>query len=219
MDKILAGKIFDALDKAYPKATTALEHDDPWQLLVATILSAQCTDKRVNMVTPCLFAKYRRVSDFAKARQGDLEQVIRSTGFYRNKARNIIGAAKIIEASFHGKVPETMEELVTLPGVARKTANIVLFHSFGKNEGIAVDTHVTRVSGRLGFTGQTDPVMIEKDLMGLFDRRKWGPLTNIIISHGRNICGARDPKCSSCPVKKLCPSAGKFRPEVKKKSG
>jgi len=217
MDKRTANKIHAILEREYPKATTALRHANAWQLLVATILSAQCTDERVNKVTPGLFKKYKSIKDFASSDQKGLERDIRSTGFYRNKARNIIGAAKMVLGPFGGKVPRTMDELVLLPGVARKTANIVLFHAFGKNEGIAVDTHVKRLSERLGFSRNADPVKIEKDLMSLFDRPEWGKFTNILILHGRNTCGARKPACPNCVVKALCPSAGKFFPEFRKK--
>lgn len=205
-----ANKIYSILEAEYPEATTALAHKDPLELLVATILSAQCTDARVNIVTKDLFKKYRDVKDFARARQEVLEQEIKSTGFYKNKAKNIIGASREIEKTFKGEVPCTMDELVMLPGVARKTANIVLFHAFGKNEGIAVDTHVRRVSARLGLTKNDDPGRIEKDLMKLFDRKKWGHLTNILISHGRKTCSARKPLCAECPVGKLCPSRKEF---------
>ncbi|NQT32805.1 MAG: endonuclease III [Candidatus Omnitrophica bacterium] len=209
MDKTKADKIYKILEAEYPGAVTVLVHKSTMQLLVATILSAQCTDERVNKVTKDLFKKYRSVKDFAQSEQEAFEKEIHSTGFYRNKAKNIIAAAKIIDGSFKGKVPDTMEELVTLPGVARKTANIVLFHSYGKNEGIAVDTHVKRLSGRLGLTLNKDPVKIEEDLMKLFDRKRWGYLSNILISHGRKICNARKPLCPGCPVRELCPSAGK----------
>jgi endonuclease-3 len=210
MDKKTANKIYDILEKKYPGATTALKHRNALEILVATILSAQCTDERVNMITKTLFKKYRKAGDYAKASIPVLEKEIRSTGFYKSKARNTINSAKMIVDKFNGKVPETMEELVTLPGVARKTANIVLFHAYRKNEGIAVDTHVRRLSGRLGLTRNVDPVKIEQDLMALFDRVKWGKLSDILILHGREICDARKPLCSDCPVKKLCPSAKEF---------
>lgn len=210
MDKREAGKIYKILEKEYPEATTALTHKDVLQLLVATILSAQCTDARVNMVTRDLFKKYKKAEDYAKASPEEFEKEIRSTGFYKNKAKNIIATGKMISGEFKGEVPETMEELTRLPGVARKTSNIVLFHAFGKNEGIAVDTHVRRVSGRLGLTKNTDPVKIEPDLMALFDRKRWGYLTNILIYHGRKVCNARKPLCPECPVKEMCPSAKSF---------
>ena len=196
------------LHTRYPGAQTALKHKNALELLVATILSAQCTDERVNIVTKELFKKYRTVEDYAGASIPVFENEIRSTGFYRNKARNIIVMAGMIRDEFGGKVPEAMNELVRLPGVARKTANIVLFHAFGRNEGIAVDTHVKRVSAKLGLTNSVDPVRIEQDLMTLFDRSRWGVLSNLLIEHGRKVCIARRPMCSGCPLNKFCPSAG-----------
>ncbi len=210
MDKKLADRIYKTLEKEYPGFTTALKHENAMELLVATMLSAQCTDVRVNMVTESLFKRYKTPEDYAGAKTSVLEKEIKSTGFYKNKAKNIISAAGMILDRYGGEVPDTMEKLVTLPGVARKTANIVLFHVFKKNEGIAVDTHVRRLSGRLGFTKNTDPVKIEPDLMELFDRKKWGYLTNILISHGRKVCNARKPLCLECAVKNLCPSAKTF---------
>ncbi|MDY7009498.1 MAG: endonuclease III [Planctomycetota bacterium] len=198
-------RITAALRKLYPDAKTALRHSNPLQLLVATILSAQCTDARVNIVTKDLFKKYKSAGDYAKARQETFEQEIRTTGFYRNKAKNIIAAAKIIIADFDGKVPENMEDLLSLPGVARKTANIVLGNAFGKNDGIAVDTHVRRLSGRLGLSKHTDPVKIEKDLMELVPRRGWTVFSHLLIFHGRAVCGARKPDCEECAISKLCP--------------
>ena len=195
--------------------TTALKHKEPLQLLVATILSAQCTDERVNKVTKDLFKKYKKTQDYAKAKQAVFEKEIRSTGFYRNKAKNIIATAKKIGGDFGGKVPDTMEELITLPGVARKTANIVLFHAYGKNEGIAVDTHVKRVSGRLGLTDKTDPQKIEQDLIKLFEKDKWGHVSNLLIAHGRKICDARKPLCPECPAKRICPSAKEYFSDTK----
>jgi endonuclease III len=208
MDRKRAARIYSILEKEYPDVKTALRHENAFQLMVATILSAQCTDKRVNIVTEQLFSEYKNAKDLAAADLSDIEEKIRSTGFYKNKARNIVGAARKIEKEFSGIVPDSMEDLVTLPGVARKTANIVLFHAFGKNEGIAVDTHVKRLSARLGFSRNDDPVKIERDLMALFDREEWGHLTNILIAHGREVCVARKPRCGDCPVKRLCPSAG-----------
>ncbi|MFH1846437.1 MAG: endonuclease III [Candidatus Omnitrophota bacterium] len=207
MDNKTANKIYTILAKEYPKATTALKYKNVLELLIATILSAQCTDKRVNMVTALLFKKYKKAEDYAKAKTAVFEKEIRSTGFYRNKAKNIISTSKLISEKFKGKVPDNMEELLSLSGVARKTANIVLFHAYGKNEGIAVDTHVKRLSTRLGFTKNTDPVKIEQDLMKLFDEKKWGFITNVLIEHGRNICDARKPLCSECVVKNMCPSS------------
>ncbi len=204
MDKKKSNKIFSLLQKTYPNAMTALKYKNALQLLVATILSAQCTDKRVNIVTATLFYKYKTPKDYAQANIETFENEIRSTGFYRNKAKNIISANKLICSQYNEKVPDTMKELISLPGVARKTANIVLYHAYGKIEGIAVDTHVRRVSGRVGLTENTDPVKIEQDLMKLFDKNKWGKLTNIFIEHGRNLCDARKPLCSKCPVRKFC---------------
>ena len=214
MDRKTAKRIYDTLDKEYPEVTTALTHKDALQLLVATILSAQCTDARVNIVTRDLFKKYKKAADYARAKQSVFEKEIRSTGFYKNKAKNIIASAKKIVKDHGGKVPGTMEDLTGLPGVARKTANIVLFHAYGKNEGIAVDTHVKRLSGRLGLSRYTDPVKIEKDLMELFDREKWGYLSNLLIAHGRNICDARKPLCPECKLRRMCPSSNEFYPEA-----
>ncbi|MFH1837364.1 MAG: endonuclease III [Candidatus Omnitrophota bacterium] len=206
-NKKQADKIYRILEKLYPDAVTALVHKNAVQLLTATILSAQCTDERVNKVTKVLFKKYKDVKDFADADRETFEKEIHSTGFFRNKAKNIIEAAKMILKDFNGRVPEDMEDLIKLPGVARKTANIVLFHEFGKNDGIAVDTHVKRLSARLGLSKNTDPVKIEKDLMMIFDRKKWGKLSNLLISHGRAVCDARRPNCRECLLKDLCPSA------------
>ncbi|MCK4851866.1 MAG: endonuclease III [Candidatus Omnitrophica bacterium] len=208
MDKKTADRMYRILHTRYPGPQTALKHKNPVELLVATILSAQCTDERVNIVTKELFKKYRTAEDYAGASIPVFENEIRSTGFYRNKARNIIAMAGIIKDEFGGSVPDMMDELLRLPGVARKTANIILFHAFGKNEGIAVDTHVKRVSGKLGLTNNTDPVKIEQDLMRLFDRSRWGILSNLLIEHGRKVCNARRPMCPDCPLNKLCPSAG-----------
>lgn len=202
--------IIKILRKAYPQSRTALRHEDPLQILVATILSAQCTDERVNKITPGLFEKYKNVYGFSKARQSVLEQEIRSTGFYRNKAKNIIGAAKRIVKDFDGKVPDKMEELVSLPGVARKTANIVLSSGFEKTEGIAVDTHVKRLSARLGLTKEEDPDKIEEDLMRIVPKKHWLDFNYMMVDHGRRVCNARKPLCGECRLSKLCPSAGKI---------
>lgn len=207
-----AKKIFKILDKTYPRAKTALDFVNPLEILVATILSAQCTDKRVNIVTKTLFKKYKTAKDYANSNIKTFENEIRSTGFYKNKAKNIISTAKKIAADFKGKVPSTMEELTKLSGVARKTANIVLYNGFGKIEGIAVDTHVRRLSQRLGFSKIDDPVKIENDLMGLFDKRRWGEISYLLIDHGRNICIAKKPKCLQCPLQNLCPSKKIFYP-------
>ncbi len=177
---------------------------------MATILSAQCTDKRVNLVTKELFEKYKNVSDYAKADVSELEKDIRSTGFFRNKAKNIINSAKMIVDKFDSKVPDTMEELITLPGVARKTANIVLTEAYGKVEGIAVDTHVLRLSLRLGITENIKPEKVETDLMKACPSKDWGKVSNLLITHGRNVCFARNPNCMECVVKKICPSVYKF---------
>lgn len=193
------GEIVAILRENYPESRTALRHEDPFQLLVATILSAQCTDARVNMVTPSLFGKYPTAAHFARAKQAILEKEIRSTGFFRNKARNIIGAAKHIVAEHGGNVPDTMEELVALPGVARKTANIVLSSAYGKAEGIAVDTHVRRLSRRLGLSAEEDPVKIERDLMAIVPKGDWLDFNHLLVNHGRAICRAKKPRCPDCP--------------------
>lgn len=201
-------EIVRLLKKKYPRPRTALLYKNPWQLLVATILSAQCTDKRVNIVTPGLFKAFPTVGKMASGDQKVLEGIIRSTGFYRNKARNILGAAKKISGVWKGKVPDKMEELLTLSGVARKTANVVLNNAFGKNVGIAVDTHVMRVSQRLGLTQGQEPVKIEKDLMGILAQKEWGDFSLRLIAHGRETCLARRPRCGACGLAHLCPSKG-----------
>ncbi|MCX5702331.1 MAG: endonuclease III [Candidatus Omnitrophica bacterium] len=201
------------LKKEYPKAKVALSFTNPLEILVSTILSAQCTDERVNLVTKTLFKKYRTVENYAKANIKTFEQEIRSTGFYRNKAKNIIASAKKILKDFNGKVPDSMDKLIQLPGVARKTANIVLFNGFGKIEGIAVDTHVRRVSQRLGLSKNSDPQKIEQDLMRLLDRKEWGHFSYYLIEHGRKICVAKKPKCLECILQELCPSRKFFYPE------
>jgi endonuclease-3 len=197
-------EILRRLDEMYPHPKVPLVHKDAWQLLVATILSAQCTDKRVNMVTPKLFEKYPTIQDFASARQEELEQDIKSTGFYRNKAKAIIGAAKVILSEFGGKVPDTMEGLLRLPGVARKTANVVLGAAFHKAEGIVVDTHVQRVARRLDLTKETNPVKIERDLMKIIPKEKWIDFPLQLIYHGRAVCYARRPACARCKLETLC---------------
>jgi endonuclease-3 len=201
-------EIIRILEKEYKTPKIALEFSNPLEILVATILSAQCTDDRVNIVTKKLFKKYRKVSDYASAKPRVFEQDIKSTGFYRNKANNIISAAKTIQEKFSGKVPDSMENLITLPGVGRKTANIVLAHGFGKIEGIAVDTHVGRLSQRIGLSKNSDPNKIEQDLMALIPRRHWYKINYILIMHGRAICNARKPKCRKCAIEKLCPKIG-----------
>jgi len=207
MKRKRALEILRRLSKKFPDAKIALKYSNPIQLTVAVILSAQCTDKKVNEVTAVLFKKYKTAKDFAKANLAVFEREIRPTGFYRAKARNIIAAAKLLESKFGGKLPKTMEEMTTLPGVARKSANIILGNAHGVVEGIAVDTHVMRISQRLGLTKFSDPVKIERDLMELFPRARWFDLTYKIIEHGRNICDAKKPKCSICPLNDICPSA------------
>jgi endonuclease-3 len=200
------------LDKEYPKARIALRFVDPLQLLVSTILSAQCTDARVNIVTEKLFHKYKKAADYAKADVREFEQDIHSTGFYHNKAKNIIAAAQMIVRDFAGRVPDTMEELIRLPGVARKTANVVLYNAFGKSEGIAVDTHVRRLSQRLGLSGNDDPEKIEQDLMKQVDKKLWGHISHLLIEHGRQVCDAKKPVCPECVLAGLCPAKKTFFP-------
>ncbi|MFC1656188.1 endonuclease III [Patescibacteria group bacterium] len=202
-----ANVIFKRLGKIYPKAKCALIHSSVWELLVATVLSAQCTDKRVNIVTPPLFKGFPTVKAFAECDLADLERAIHSTGFYRNKAKNIKGAAQKVLSDFGGKVPDTMEELVTLPGIARKSANVLLYAWFGKNEGVVVDTHVKRISNRLGLTSEKIPEKIEKDLMKLYPRKDWGQFAYYIVDHGRALCKAPTPKCAECDLQDICPAA------------
>lgn len=197
--------VYSALEKVYPDARCALDHRNAWELLVATILSAQCTDKRVNMVTPELFKKYPSAEAMSNADLSDLMTIIKSTGFYRNKAKNILASAKSIVENFQGQVPQTMEALLTLPGVARKTANVVLWNAFGKNEGIVVDTHVGRISKRLGLTDEETPLKIEQDLIKLTPRKNWGQLSHLFISLGRDVCKAPTPLCGRCQIRSLCP--------------
>ena len=188
----------------YPAATCALHHDNPWQLLVATILSAQCTDKRVNEVTPGLFRKYPTPADFAALQPEVLAQDIRSTGFFNNKAKSIVGAARKIISEFGGQVPRTIEEMLTIPGAARKTANVVLGTAYGIASGVVVDTHVQRIAARLDLTKHTDPKKIEQDLMKIVPKEKWIIFSHQIILHGRALCVARNPKCASCHLNALC---------------
>jgi len=204
--------ILDRLGQLYPDATCSLSYETPVQLLVATILSAQCTDERVNQVTPALFARFPDAPAFANADREELEQRVRSTGFYRNKAKNIQGACQKIVNDFNGEVPHTMPELLTLPGVARKTANVVLAHAFGINAGVTVDTHVKRLTLKLGLTKQTDPVKVERDLMPLVPQPEWENLSIRLIYHGRNVCKARNPACDRCALEDLCPSFRGDRP-------
>lgn len=203
-------KIIELLQEEYPNVKTSLHYSSPLEILVATILSAQCTDKRVNIVTQSLFKKYKTAEDYAKVDLSELEQDIRSTGFYRNKAKNIRNAGKMLVEKFDSKVPQTMEEILELPGVARKTANIVLSNAYGVIVGIAVDTHVRRLSKRLGLTENTNPDKIEKDIMQIVPKSHWKNITNLLISHGRAVCNARKPKCDICILNKICPSAFKI---------
>jgi endonuclease-3 len=195
------------LKSAYPEARTALDWKNPLELLVATILSAQTTDVRVNAVTPALFAKYPTAADYAAADPTELEEDIRSTGFFRNKAKSLRGMAHALVDEYGGEVPRTMEDLVALPGVGRKTANVVLGNAFGIDEGVVVDTHVRRLSNRLGFTVHSDPEKIEMDLMQTVPRRDWTVFSHLLILHGRSVCKARKPACGDCVVNDLCPSA------------
>lgn len=188
----------------YPNVSCALHHENPWQLLVATILSAQCTDKRVNEVTPGLFRKYPTIEDFANASQAEMAADIRSTGFFNNKAKSVIGAARKILSDYHGEVPRNMEELLTVPGAARKTANVVLGTSFGIASGVVVDTHVQRISARLDLTKETAPVKIEQDLMKVIPQDRWILFSHQLIHHGRALCTARNPKCAECKLSPVC---------------
>jgi len=201
--------ILKKLDQAYPAVTCALHHDNAFQLLISTILSAQCTDERVNQVTATLFPKYPDPKAFAYANPSELEQDIRPTGFFRNKTKSIMGASKKIFEEFHGEVPKTMEELLTLPGVARKTANVVLGCAFGIASGVVVDTHVQRLAGRLDLSKNTDPKKIEQDLMQIIPREKWILFSHQLIWHGRRVCQARKPKCIECNLEQLCYSKDK----------
>ncbi|VVB87152.1 G/T mismatches repair enzyme [uncultured archaeon] len=208
MDKV--NEIIALLKKEYPDVKIALDFSNPLELLVATILSAQSTDKQINKVTKTLFTKYKTPQDYVKTPQEELEKDIYSTGFYRNKAKNIKKLCEILVNDFNSQVPDTMEDLVKLPGVARKTANIVLSGAFGKIEGIAVDTHVKRVAARLGLTANTDPEKIEKDLMKIIPKEDWDIFALMLIHHGRQICVAKKPKCEICFLNKVCPSAFTF---------
>ena len=201
--------ILKKLDEMYPNVTCALHHKNPWELLVATILSAQCTDKRVNEVTPGLFAKYPTPSDFAALRPEVLAGDIRSTGFFNNKAKSVVGAAKMITGQFGGVVPQTLEELITVPGAARKTANVVLGSGYGIASGVVVDTHVLRVSKRLDLTKNADPVKVEQDLIKIIPRERWILFSHQIIHHGRALCVARKPKCADCKLNPDCYAADK----------
>ena len=201
--------LLERLAQAYPNAECALHHRNPWELLVATILSAQCTDARVNMVTPGLFKRFPTPTDFAHAPLVEIEEEIRSTGFYHNKAKSLNGAARKLVAEFAGKVPQTMDALLSLPGVARKTANVVLGVAFGKAVGVVVDTHVLRLSRRLELTRETQPVMVEKDLMKVIPQDHWIAFSHEMIHHGRQVCIARKPRCADCTLETLCNSSDK----------
>lgn len=203
-------KIIELLEKEHADAKIALNYANPLELLVATMLSAQCTDERVNMVTKALFKKYKRAEDYAQADLKELEQDIKSTGFYRNKARNLKKCCQMLVEKHDSQVPKTMAELLELPGVARKTANIVLSNAFGVVEGIAVDTHVRRLAQRLGLSDTDDPDKIERDLMSIVPRDKWARITDLLIFHGRRVCAAKKPDCPKCVLNKICPSAFTF---------
>ncbi len=201
-------QIVTRLRRRFPHATTALHFTTPLEMLVATVLSAQCTDKVVNEVTPALFRKYKTARDYAEADPAELEQMIRRTGFFRNKAKSLIGIGKALVAEFGGEVPDTMEGLLRLPGAARKTANVVLGNAFGKAEGVVVDTHVKRITYRLGLTKEKDPEKIERDLMALVPRKDWIFFGHAVILHGRETCLARKPKCEECVLEEVCPKVG-----------
>ena len=208
--KTRALKTMELLEKEHPDAKIALHYTNPLELLVATILSAQCTDERVNMVTKTLFKKYTKAKDYANADLSELERDIKSTGFYRNKAKNLKKCCQILVEKYNSQVPKTMEEMLELPGVARKTANIVLSNAYGVVEGVAVDTHVRRLAKRLGLTENEDPNKIEEDLMKTVPKDKWMRITDLLIFHGRRICIAKKPKCEVCVLNKICPSAFTF---------
>lgn len=204
MNKETSKEIIKILKKEYPDAKTELVHSNPFELLIATILSAQSTDKTINRITPALFKKYPTPEKLADADIKDVEEIIKSSGFYKVKARNIIETAKKISKDYNGKVPDTIDELIKLNGVARKTANVVLSNAFGKNEGVVVDTHVKRLSFRIGLTDKKDPEHIERDLMSLFEKKDWGFISNSLILHGRKVCKARKPECKICCIEAYC---------------
>jgi endonuclease III len=208
--KARAAKVIELLEKQYANAKIALNYTNPLQLLIATILSAQATDEQINKITPALFKKYGKAEDFANASIGDLEEQIKSSGFYHNKAKNIQNCCKMLVEKYGGKVPRTMTELLELPGVARKTANIVLQNAYGAIEGIAVDTHVRRLSQRLGLSDKDDPNKIEQDLMRLVPKDEWMRITDLLIWHGRQVCTAKKPNCAGCVLNKICPCAFAF---------
>ena len=205
-----ASKVLELLEKNYPSAEIALDYATPLQLLVATILSAQATDKQINMITPKLFKKYKTAGDYANADLEELEEYIKSSGFYHNKAKNIKNCCKMIVEKFHSKVPKTMNELIELPGVGRKTANIILANAFGIVEGVAVDTHVGRLAQRLGLSEKKDPNKIEADLMKIIPKDQWMRITDLLIFHGRRVCSAKKPNCAGCVLNRICPSAFTF---------
>ena len=205
-----ASKVMELLEKQYSDAEIAIEYTNPLELLIATILSAQATDEQINAITPKLFKKYKTPEDYANADLAALEQDIKSSGFYHNKAKNIKNCAKTLVEKFHSKVPKTMDELLELPGVGRKTANIVLANAFGVVEGVAVDTHVGRLSQRLGLSENDDPNKIEADLMKIVPKDKWMRITDLLIFHGRRVCTAKKPNCAGCVLNKICPSAFTF---------
>jgi len=202
-----AGRIFELLEMEYPEASTALNHTDPFQLAVATILSAQCTDERVNMVTPSLFKRFPGPEALAEAPLEELEAIIHSTGFFRNKAKSLVGMSQALVGEYGGDLPQTLAELTKLPGIGRKTANVILGNAFGIDEGVVVDTHVKRLSGRMGFSKEKTPEKIEVDLIEVFDRERWTPLSHLLIFHGRQVCPARKPRCEECGIAHLCPSS------------
>ena len=205
-----ASKVLELLEKNYPNAEIALDYATPLQLLVATILSAQATDKQINRITPKLFKKYKTAGDYANADLEELEQYIRSSGFYHNKSKNIKNCCKTLVEKFHSKVPKTMNELIELPGVGRKTANIILANAFGIVEGVAVDTHVGRLAQRLGLSENKDPNKIEADLMKIIPKEQWIKITDLLIFHGRRVCTAKKPNCAGCVLNRICPSAFRF---------
>jgi len=202
-----AARIYELLEGEYPEARTALEHANPFELAVATILSAQCTDERVNMVTPVLFRRFPDAPALAGASLDELETIIHSTGFFRNKAKSLVGMARAVVGEHGGELPRSLVELTKLPGIGRKTANVILGNAFGVDEGVVVDTHVKRLSGRLGFSKEVTPEKIETDLMVVFPRERWTPLSHLLIFHGRQVCVARKPRCRECVVAALCPSS------------
>ena len=208
--KTRAKKILAALKKTVPNAQMILKYKTPWECLVAVILSAQSTDKQVNKITETLFKKYKTLDDYVRADPREFERMIHATGFFRAKAKHILASAKIVQEKFKGRVPRTMEEILTLRGVARKSANVILGNAYGVVDGIAVDTHVRRLATRLGLSAHHDPEKIEKDLMAIIPKKDWFPTTYLLIDHGRAVCTAKDPRCDLCPLAKICPSAFSF---------